>query len=1684
MADSNQFKLSKRIRFVSKLLGTETAFELFGGKKLGEGAFGKVFATKGSAVKVGKGKEGKSSLANELKILKEIQRIKSAPKLLGSGKGYLALKKFEGSPLYSKENLAKIKSDPTFADYIFRKIVEAIGALHRKNVAQRDLHGGNIFITKNYQVKILDYGQAKTGYASVYYETFFGSNSDPRQGAVGLVYNLFEKTSSYKIYYAQLQNAVKRICKKKGIDPKIALLDYEDIDGDEEATDEYFETLHVLASPPEGDTSDVPTFYTFLDSGLRINTRNPGGVRDTFESDIKIGNKSNNNKFIKKAILSSNNISSFANKNIPKAESGGVFNAQGKKLPGSESYAKAIRPIKKNGRDNTELAVSSLISYRVFPHTTEGIQKAEKIISAHDMWLVPSLMDGYYYNGIDSDLMTGNMTPGIRFIANAMREFYGISSSGTESAIDTRKSARPNTPPGIKINWFSLNQVGPSVWMKLKAQLTGKGYFSEVNLSEKDADELIANIKKSGEFPSLEDDSGIHNEVYQNWLVDTYLPNYSNTKVYKPEEKFGDDIIEDLDKKLQDDSDKIMDAIDEIIEADNKKYEDFKKQLNKKVNHPKLPPDLQKIEPRYTWGVHGSYFLDFESDIDKAIYYAVGGSKNKNKRGETLKKRIREWLFSVTGLNYYDDYEEIKEYKNKILVFIVTGLREDTIEDGYDGLVIPPIYDGPYQDPEEDEEEEDEEEEDDDLYGNSLDDLLGNVRDEEAEDPEDPEELKDQIEEKKKELEDAVEQEQNTTGRKTLAERMQEAFEDKFGEDFEEDEDDDDFEEIDYEEVLNKKRKETGTKERKSYYVSNTKLLQGITKSLLAVTGQLEQVNQSLIEQNQLLQTNVDLNLASLEALQAQDDILATKFDAILNAFQQQYEAAQKAEEEAKRLRAEQRLESKNGSSGSETPDDLTKGGKGGGRKNRIYQYFREKLIRQLYRKLPKRVRALRTRGRKLQRMPGRAVGRVTNTVASRISRMLPSKVSNFGRNITTARSAVKGMGGFSKFKGVGKNIPGLKQALAVWEYGDRKAAGQSDIQASIGVGGGLAGAAAGAAIGTMLFPGVGTVAGLLIGAAFSAAGGYAGSKIADKFTGVKDKQYERGTQKAKPGMSVLHGTELLISGNKNNLDPINQTGQLLLGATSGYINSLGPAGASIAPVFKQKAAPLIKIFGLPATIARSKVGGNFTNIKGAFKSIDKKIDSVDTMTEENLSMEEKDLFKLKNSDTFADKLLSILDPENRFQNLLQNLNRHFDTPPIPLSEGGYATFGKTGRGSNAKGWVHGHFQNSNSKAELLRDTFPFVRKLLDQGSEVVITGGVDRPLTKDMDDNEVKEMISKGIDTHSNRTKGYFAVDVSVREGTKVPFALQDVRNTGGNEGISGLIPGTNTFIGHLAEGSRSGGPSGSPVLPSTTAVKPSSAIVKDLGKQNVMSAKDFGQTSGVGSNGYIIIPGHATGGGAPGEKEMVKSLARNAYNNIKRQNPSAKVLLMDLDEKFPDTDAGWEAQKKWYQQKEKEGYEILEVHLDGKGGTGKGIIVPHRELNAVEAEFARTHGAYPRDWRSKKGEEPLAGPNRGISLIELGNVPENLTQGVMNYLTKPLEDSVLKVSGGSLNSISSLQGNDGNPDTKYLIINQRQKPQDLQVLGFNNDVKFISNGNGGWKTTKEISKTLRQLYLQRLSK
>lgn len=57
-------------------------------------------------------------------------------------------------------------------------------------------------------------------------------------------------------------------------------------------------------------------------------------------------------------------------------------------------------------------------------------------------------------------------------------------------------------PSGLPVKWFTFNQVSEKTWIILKAKLTGKkqpgggSYYSEVKLSDKEADTIIRNIKK------------------------------------------------------------------------------------------------------------------------------------------------------------------------------------------------------------------------------------------------------------------------------------------------------------------------------------------------------------------------------------------------------------------------------------------------------------------------------------------------------------------------------------------------------------------------------------------------------------------------------------------------------------------------------------------------------------------------------------------------------------------------------------------------------------------------------------------------------------------------------------------------------------------------------------------------------------------------------------------------------------------------------------------------------------------------------------------------------------------------------------------------------------------------------------------------------------------------------------
>ena len=219
---------------------------------------------------------------------------------------------------------------------------------------------------------------------------------------------------------------------------------------------------------------------------------------------------------------------------------------------------------------------------------------------------------------------------------------------------------------------------------------------------------------------------------------------------------------------------------------------------------------------------------------------------------------------------------------------------------------------------------------------------------------------------------------------------------------------------------------------------------------------------------------------------------------------------------------------------------------------------------------------------------------------------------------------------------------------------------------------------------------------------------------------------------------------------------------------------------------------------------------------------------------------------------------------------------------------------------------------------------------------------------------------------------------------------------------------------------------PPSSAQTPEVSPLTSSIPTATGLGRQGTTKNVDYGAGSGAGAKGYIIVPGHAAGGGAPGEMELTPALARNIVANVKRRvGSNVPIKVLDMHGSTANTDSAFTVQQNQLKSLEQQGYEVIELHMDASlesgVGTGRGVILPMPgtdAINPVEADFARTAGAFAREHRGG-----LAGTNRGVSLIELGNMSPEIQQKVLrggglskqelDKLTKPLEDSLIRGMG-----------------------------------------------------------------------
>jgi lambda family phage tail tape measure protein len=114
------------------------------------------------------------------------------------------------------------------------------------------------------------------------------------------------------------------------------------------------------------------------------------------------------------------------------------------------------------------------------------------------------------------------------------------------------------------------------------------------------------------------------------------------------------------------------------------------------------------------------------------------------------------------------------------------------------------------------------------------------------------------------------------------------------------------------------------------------------------------------------------------------------------------------------------------------------------------------------------------------------------------------------------------------------------------------------------------------------------------------------------------------------------------------------------------------------------------------------------------------------------------------------------------------------------------AIFGDTGRTFNAKGFVHGHFQNQNREA-LVQDTVETVMALLSKGVSPELGSGAR--FTSGMNAKQVEALVRQGVGSHKKYASGASAVDIFMPKGTQVPVPVSGIQNLGGAAGVTGSL-------------------------------------------------------------------------------------------------------------------------------------------------------------------------------------------------------------------------------------------------------------------------------------------------------
>jgi murein DD-endopeptidase MepM/ murein hydrolase activator NlpD len=116
-----------------------------------------------------------------------------------------------------------------------------------------------------------------------------------------------------------------------------------------------------------------------------------------------------------------------------------------------------------------------------------------------------------------------------------------------------------------------------------------------------------------------------------------------------------------------------------------------------------------------------------------------------------------------------------------------------------------------------------------------------------------------------------------------------------------------------------------------------------------------------------------------------------------------------------------------------------------------------------------------------------------------------------------------------------------------------------------------------------------------------------------------------------------------------------------MIASTTEYINSAGAVAAPIAPSLRGVSTQMARQYDVPATLAQTNVGGTLPKIDNELKKVREKRTGGD---QEEFSGQEKQLLETTDEDNFAEKLLKMIDPDEKFLSILKNINNR--NPLLP----------------------------------------------------------------------------------------------------------------------------------------------------------------------------------------------------------------------------------------------------------------------------------------------------------------------------------------------------------------------------------------------------------------------------------